>query len=133
MKITGFDTLHGAAVRCLSFLKITTDTGITGWSEFTGINERNRRMGLDSLIHAMMRSLVGRDPREIERISSDLLYDIKVSQSGLNHQALGALQTCIIDITAKFVKQKYITNLISEISLIIIDYILLLLIIIVYH
>ncbi|WP_370216366.1 mandelate racemase/muconate lactonizing enzyme family protein [Thalassolituus sp.] len=101
MKITGFETLHGDAVRCFSFLKVTTDVGITGWSEFTGINERNRRMGLDSLIHDMMRSLMGRDPREIERISGDLLNDIKLSQSGLNHQAIGAVQNAIIDITAK--------------------------------
>ena len=101
MKITGFDTLHADAGRSFSFLKITTDRGITGWSEFTGISERHRRMGLDSLIHAMMRGLIGRDPREVERIESDLLCGIRLSQSGLNHQALGAIQNALIDITAK--------------------------------
>jgi L-alanine-DL-glutamate epimerase-like enolase superfamily enzyme len=107
MKITGFDTLHadaGAltdAGRSLSFLKITTDKGITGWTEFTGISESHRRMGLDALIRAMMESLIGRDPREIERINSDLLCGIRLSQSGLNHQALGAIQNCLVDITAK--------------------------------
>ena len=101
MKITGFDTLHADAGRSFSFLKITTNRGITGWSEFTGISERHRRMGLDSLIHAMMRGLIGRDPREVERIESDLLCGIRLSQSGLNHQALGAIQNALIDITAK--------------------------------
>lgn len=101
MKITGFDTLHADAGRSFSFLKITTDEGITGWSEFCGISERNRRMGLDALIHASMRGLIGRDPREIERIHSDLSCGIRLSMSGLNHQALGAIQNALIDITAK--------------------------------
>ncbi len=101
MKITGFDTLHADAGRSFSFLKITTDEGITGWSEFTGISERNRRTVLDALIRAMMTGLVGRDPREIERIFSDLMCGIRQSQSGFNHQAIGAIQNALIDIAAK--------------------------------
>ena len=101
MKITGFDTLHADAGRSFSFLKITTDKAVTGWSEFTGISERNRRTVLDPLIRAMMSGLVGRDPREIERIYSDLMCGIRQSQSGHNHQAIGAIQNALIDISAK--------------------------------
>ena len=97
MKITGFDTLHADAGRSFSFLKITTDKAVTGWSEFTGISERNRRTVLDPLIRAMMSGLVGRDPREIERIYSDLMCGIRQSQSGLNHQAIGAIQNALIE------------------------------------
>ena len=84
----------------MSFLKIETDTNIVGWSEFVGF-ELNKRMGLDSLIQSMMRSLIGKDPREIEKINADLITGIRQSQGGLNHQAIGAIQNCLVDITAK--------------------------------
>ena len=51
----------------VSFLKIETDTHIVGWSEFVGF-ELNKRLGLDALIKSMMKSLIGKDPRKIEKI-----------------------------------------------------------------
>ena len=104
MKIKNFETLHadatGQGFQSVSFLKIETDTNIVGWSEFVGF-ELNKRMGLDSLIQSMMRSLIGKDPREIEKINADLITGIRQSQGGLNHQAIGAIQNCLVDITAK--------------------------------
>ena len=76
MKIKNFETLHadatGQGFRSLSFLKIETDTNLVGWSEFVGF-ELNKRMGLDSLIKSMMKGLIGKDPREIEKINSNLI------------------------------------------------------------
>ena len=104
MKIKSFETLHadatGQGFQSISFLKIETESNVVGWSEFVGF-ELNKRMGLDSLIHAMMKSLIGRDPREIEKINNDLITGIRQSQAGLNHQAIGAIQNCRVDITAK--------------------------------
>ena len=101
MKISGFDTLHADAGRSFSFLKITTDEGITGWSEYTGISEIIRRQGLTALIESMAQLLVGRDPREVERLTSDLYSATRQSLSGLNHQAIGAIQNALLDIAAK--------------------------------
>ena len=104
MKIKSFETLHadatGQGFQSVSFLKIETDTHIVGWSEFVGF-ELNKRMGLDALIQSMMKGLIGTDPRKIEKIYSDLITGIRQSQGGLNHQAMGAIQNCLVDITAK--------------------------------
>ena len=101
LKISDFKTLHADAGRSFSFLKVITDKGIVGWSEYTGISEIIRRKGLTALIESMLQPLVGRDPREIERITSDLYSMTRQSLSGLNHQAIGAIQNALLDITAK--------------------------------
>jgi len=104
VKIKSFETLHadatGQGFQSVSFLKIETDTNIVGWSEFVGF-ELNKRMGLDALIKSMMKGLIGKDPRKIEKIYADLITGIRQSQGGLNHQAIGAIQNCLIDIKAK--------------------------------
>ena len=41
------------------------------------------------------------DLRKIEKIYADLITGIRQSQGGLNHQAMGAIQNCLVDITAK--------------------------------
>ena len=101
MKIVGFDTLHADAGRSFSFLKIITDKDIIGWSEYTGISEILRRKGLTAVIESLLKPLIGRDPREIERITNDLYTATRQSPSGLNQQAIGAIQNALIDIRAK--------------------------------
>ena len=101
MKIVGFDTLHADAGRSFSFLKIITDKDIIGWSEYTGISEILRRKGLTSVIESLLKPLIGRDPREIERITNDLYTATRQSPFGLNQQAIGAIQNALIDIKAK--------------------------------
>ena len=101
MKIVGFDTLHADAGRSFSFLKIITDKGIIGWSEYTGISEILRRKGLTAVIESLLKPLIGRDPREIERITNDLYTATRQSPFGLNQQAIGAIQNALIDIKAK--------------------------------
>ncbi len=101
MKIVAFDTLHADAGRSFSFLKIITDKDIIGWSEYTGISEILRRKGLTAVIESLLKPLIGRDPREIERITNDLYTATRQSPFGLNQQAIGAIQNALIDIKAK--------------------------------
>ncbi len=101
MKIVGFDTLHADAGRSFSFLKIITDKDIIGWSEYTGISEILRRKGLTAVIESLLKPLIGRDPREIERITNDLYTATRQSPFGLNQQAIGSIQNALIDIKAK--------------------------------
>ena len=64
MKIVKLEDFHAdGGWDTYSFLKITTDEGITGWSEF---NE-SRRKGMTALIHGLGAGLIGEDPCAIAR------------------------------------------------------------------
>jgi L-alanine-DL-glutamate epimerase-like enolase superfamily enzyme len=102
MKITNIETMHAdAGWRSFSFLKIETDESITGWSEFSDINEAVRIQGLSALIMSFKDLLLGQDPRNIELLTNNLFNATRQSLSGLNHQAVGAIQNALIDLTAK--------------------------------
>ena len=50
MRITGFEQLHAdGGWRTISFLKLQTDAGLVGWSEF---NETSWNPGLAAIIRA---------------------------------------------------------------------------------
>src|SRR5262249_20023562 len=69
MKIVKLEDFHAdGGWTTYSFLKITTDEGITGWSEF---NE-SRRKGMTALIHGLAGELIGQDPCAIARIDAAL-------------------------------------------------------------
>jgi galactonate dehydratase len=64
MKIDRIESLHAdGAWRNFDFLKITTDTGIAGWSEY---NESFGGRGVSSLIEHLAPLLIGQDPRRYE-------------------------------------------------------------------
>ena len=67
MKIVKVEDLHcDAGWRVNSFLKITTDEGIVGWSEYM---EGYGAQGLTGVISKLAeRHLIGQDPRPVERI-----------------------------------------------------------------
>ena len=68
MKIAKIEDLHcDAGWRDFSFLKITTDDGIVGWSEY---NEGYGSAGITAVIRRMAAGLIGENPRAIERIMS---------------------------------------------------------------
>ena len=61
MKIAKIEDLHcDAGWRDFSFLKITTDDGIVGWSEY---NESFGSAGLTAVIRRMAAGLIGENPR----------------------------------------------------------------------
>ena len=66
MRIARVEDLHcDAGWRNFSFLKIITDDGLVGWSEFT---EADGSRGLTGVIHGMAEGLIGQDPRLVQRI-----------------------------------------------------------------
>ena len=63
MKITKLETLHcDAGWRVNSFLKISTDEGVTGWSEFM---EGYGAQGLATVVEKLGARLIGQDPRPV--------------------------------------------------------------------
>ena len=99
MRITGIEDLHcDAGWRVWSFLKVTTDEGITGWSEY---NESYGSKGLTAVIRKLADPLIGRDPRAVEFISSELYARTRQAPGGMIRQAIAAIENALVDIKAR--------------------------------
>lgn len=98
MKIAKLEDFHAdGGVDTLSFLKITTDEGLVGWSEY---NE-SRRPGMTGLIKGLGATLIGKDPRAINRIGAGLFAQSRSIAGGLQQHAIAAIENACLDIKAK--------------------------------
>ncbi len=99
MQIAKIEDLHAdAGWRTFSFLKITTDDGLVGWSEFT---EADGSRGLSAVIHAMAEPLIGQDPRPVQSIVSTLYVRSVQAPQGVNSRAIAAIELALLDIKGK--------------------------------
>src|SRR5213079_1662217 len=100
VKITKIEDLHcDAGWRVNSFLKITTDEGVVGWSEYM---EGYGAQGLTGVIQKLAeRFLIGRDPRPVEAISALLYAATRQAAGGVNQMAIAAIENALVDIKAK--------------------------------
>lgn len=99
MKVTTVETMRAdAGWRMFSFLKVTTDTGIVGWSEY---NESFGSPGLSGVIEALAPLVVGQDPRRSELVVASLHVNTRQSQGGLIAQAIAAVENALLDIRGK--------------------------------
>src|SRR5437870_12673989 len=88
MKITKVESLHAdAGFRYFDFLKISTDQGITGWSEY---NESFGGAGLSAVIDRLAPVLIGKDPRAWEALVTLLHAVRRLASGGVIQQAIGA-------------------------------------------
>jgi L-alanine-DL-glutamate epimerase-like enolase superfamily enzyme len=99
VKITRITDLHAdAGWRVFSFLKIETDSGIVGWSEY---NEKYGSKGLTGVILNLAETLIGQDPRPVERIIAYLHGLTRQAPGGLIQQAIAAIENALVDVKAK--------------------------------
>jgi len=99
MRIATIEDLHcDAGWRNFSFLKITTDDGLTGWSEYM---EGYGASGLTGVIHKLGALLIGEDPRPVERHTAKLYAVTRQAPGGVNQQAIAAIENALVDIKAK--------------------------------
>jgi len=100
MKIVKVEDLHcDAGWRVNSFLKITTDEGIVGWSEYM---EGYGAQGLTGVIQKLAeRFLIGQDPRPVERVTAFLYAATRQAPGGVNQMAIAAIENALVDIKAK--------------------------------
>src|SRR6266849_2834432 len=99
MKIVKIEDLHcDAGWRVNSFLKITTDEGIVGWSEYM---EVYGAPALTGVIQKLGARIIGQDPRPVERISALLYAATRQAAGGVNAMAIGAIENALVDIKAK--------------------------------
>ena len=98
MRITKIEDLHcNAGWRDFSFLKISTDEGLVGWSEFMDV----RLDGLAGVIRKLGEQLIGWDPRPVEKITAYLHGVTRQSVGGIAQQAIAAIENALVDLKAK--------------------------------
>ena len=99
MKITAIEDLHcDAGWRVFSFLKVSTDEGIVGYSEY---NESYGSRGLTAAIRGLAEGMIGIDPRPTEHIVARLYARTRQAPGGLLQQAIAALENALLDVKAK--------------------------------
>jgi len=99
MKITSLETLAcDAGWRHYHFLKLATDAGVTGWSEF---DEGFGSPGVGAVIGQLAARVVGQDPAGHERIFQDLFSATRPATGGVVAQAMGAIENAMLDARAK--------------------------------
>lgn len=100
MKITSIDTLHcDAGWRPWTFVKIVTDEGLVGWSECTDSHGSPR--GIAGVVEDLASLLIGKDPREVERLYWLMRSRTRQSTGSIIQKAIGALENALLDIKAR--------------------------------
>ena len=99
MRIDKVEDLHAdGGWRTISFLKLTTDDGLIGWSEY---NETSWNPGLTAIIRKLGEQVIGRDPRAFARLGADLRALTRMAAGGLADQAIAAIENACLDLAAK--------------------------------
>lgn len=99
MKIKSYEIFRcDAGWRLFSFLKLVTDTGPIGWSEY---NESFGSPGLTGVIENLMPNVIGMDPMEIELVNAVLGTKSTQSRGGVVRQAIAAIENALLDIKGK--------------------------------
>jgi galactonate dehydratase len=99
MNVAQIETLHAnAGWRNLSFLKITTDEGLVGYSEY---NESFGSKGTTAAIESMTELVKGTDPMAHGVTSSRLYSTTRLARGGTNAQAIAAIENALLDVKGK--------------------------------
>src|SRR5579859_2430433 len=99
MKIKTIETLScDAGWRNYHFVKLTTDSGITGWSEY---DEGFGAPGVSTTIERLSARVVGQEVGEHERIYAELYSATRPASGGIIALAMGAIENALLDAKAK--------------------------------
>ena len=99
MKVKSIETLVcDAGWRNYHFVKLTTDAGIIGWSEY---DEGFGSPGVGAVIERLAPRVVGQEAGEHERIYAELYSATRPGSGGVVAQAIGAIENALLDAKAK--------------------------------
>lgn len=99
MKVTRIETLAcDAGWRNYHYVKLTTDSGIVGWSEF---DEGFGAPGVTAVIERLAPRVLGQKVGEHERIYAELYCATRPAAGGIVALALGAIENALLDAKAK--------------------------------
>src|ERR1041384_3139166 len=103
MKVTGIETLAcDAGWSNYHFVKVSTDSGVTGWSEF---DEGFGSPGVGQVIQRLTPRVVGLSPMDHERIYAELYCLVRPGIGGVVSEGLGAIENALLDAKAKALKE----------------------------
>jgi galactonate dehydratase len=99
MKVTHIETLAAdAGWRNYHFVKLSTDAGITGWSEY---DEGFGAPGVGAVIARLAPRVIGQPVGAHERIFADLLGATRPAAGGVVALAVAAIENALLDAKAK--------------------------------
>ena len=100
MKVAEIKTLRcDAGWRNYRFVKLTTDDGVVGWSEF---DEGFGSPGVTSVIEQLGQRLIGQDVRNHERFFAEASALTRpAAAGGIIGQGIGAIENALLDAKAK--------------------------------
>jgi galactonate dehydratase len=99
MRISRIDQFQAdGGWRPFSFLKISTDAGLVGWSEYA---QGTWVPGLPAVIDKAADHALGKDPRAYARLTSELQALCRFAPDGTNQQAIAAIENACVDIAAR--------------------------------
>ena len=99
MKVKSIETLAcDAGWRNYHFVKLTTDTGIVGWSEY---DEGFGAPGVTAVIERLAPKLIGQPVGNHERIYAELYCAIRPGSGGIVALGMAALENALLDAKAK--------------------------------
>ena len=111
MKIKDLKIYHiQAGWRPWSFLKITSNNGLVGWSECT--DSHDTRNGIEGVIKDLKNIIIGEDPRNIAKILWLLKARTRLSSGSIVQKVIGAIDNALWDIVGKFTNCS-VTNLLG--------------------
>ena len=100
MKIKNIEMIHvDAGWRPWTFIKITTDETLVGWSECTDSNGSPQRMS--GVISDLAPLLKDKDPQNVLGLVEMLEFRTKQSPSGVIHKVIAGIENALWDIKAK--------------------------------
>jgi L-alanine-DL-glutamate epimerase-like enolase superfamily enzyme len=99
MRVTELEVRRcDAGWRNYYFLKLSTDDGIVGWSEF---DEGFGSPGVTAVIERLTPRVVGQSPLDHERIHAELYAATRPAAGGVVAEGLGAIENALLDAKAK--------------------------------
>ena len=99
MKVRSIETRHcDAGWRNYHFVKLTTEDGLVGWSEY---DEHQGAAGVTSVVQRLTPFVVGERVQDTERVFAKLQARARQSMSGVMAMGIGALENALLDAKAK--------------------------------
>src|SRR5215467_1452557 len=99
MRVKSLEVLRcDAGWRNYHFLKVTTDDGIVGWSEF---DEGFGSPGVSAVIEGLAGRVIGQPVYNHERIYTELYCFTRPAAGGVVGEGLGAIENALLDAKAK--------------------------------
>lgn len=88
-----------AGWRVWTFIKITTDDGMVGWSECT--DSHGSPQAIEGVVKDLQHLLIGKDPRAGEKIFWDLYSATRQSAGSVIQKTIAGIENALLDIKAK--------------------------------